>query len=61
MMTAHDRIRRYPGFLPVTLLCLSILYAPLIVVMVYSFNDSPSITIWSGLSLRWYEDVFFGP
>ena len=35
-------------------------YAPLIVVMAYSFNDSQSITIWGGFSLRWYEDVFFG-
>ena len=59
-MTARHDIRRYPGFLPVTILCLVVLYAPLIVVMVYSFNDSQSITIWGGLSLRWYEDVFFG-
>ena len=33
-------VRRYPGFLAMTLGCLTILYAPLIVVMVYSFNDS---------------------
>ena len=59
MTSSHD-VRRYPGFLPVTILCLVVLYAPLIVVMVYSFNDSRSITIWGGLSLRWYEDVFFG-
>ena len=59
-MTARHDIRRYPGFLPVTILCLVVLYAPLIVVMVYSFNDSQSITIWGGISLRWYEDVFFG-
>ena len=60
-VTPGRDIRRYPGFLPVTVLCLAVLYAPLIVVMVYSFNDSPSITIWGGFSLRWYEDVFFGP
>ena len=59
MTTRHD-VRRYPGFLPVAILCLVVLYAPLIVVMVYSFNDSPSITIRGGFSLRWYEDVFFG-
>ena len=28
--------------------------------MIYSFNDSPSITIWGGTSLRWYADVFWG-
>lgn len=55
----HD-IRRYPGFLPMTILCLILLYAPLIVVTVYSFNASNSITNWEGLSLRWYVDVFTG-
>ena len=54
-------IRRYPGFMPLTILCLVILYAPLLVVTVYSFNASSSITIWEGLSLRWYADVFTGP
>jgi spermidine/putrescine transport system permease protein len=54
-------LRRYPGFFAITLLCLVILYAPLVVVAVYSFNDSPSITIWEGFSLRWYVDVFTGP
>lgn len=53
-------LRRFPGFLPMTYLCLFLLYAPLLVVMVYSFNDSKSITIWGGFSLRWYEEVFFG-
>jgi len=53
-------IRRFPGFLPITYLCLFLLYAPLIIVMIYSFNDSHSITNWGGLSLRWYEDVFWG-
>ena len=53
-------VRHYPGFLFVALLCLVVLYAPLIVVMVYSFNDSPSITVWGGFSWRWYADVFLG-
>ena len=57
---AASSVRRYPGFLAMTLGCLTILYAPLIVVMVYSFNDSASITLWGGFSLRWYEDIFYG-
>ena len=60
MSRAMD-IRRYPGFLGLTILCLVILYAPLLVVTVYSFNASQSITIWEGLSLRWYADVFTSP
>jgi len=55
-----DQIKRYPGFFPMAVLCLFLLYAPLLIVMIYSFNDSPSITRWGGISLRWYEDVFFG-
>lgn len=54
-------LRHYPGFLGMTILCLVILYAPLVVVTVYSFNGSTSITTWGGLSLRWYADVFTGP
>lgn len=60
MAVASDNIKRYPGFLFVAVVCLLLLYLPLLIVMVYSFNDSPSITRWGGLSLRWYEDVFFG-
>ena len=53
-------VRRYPGFFTFTILCLVLLYTPLIIVMIYSFNDSKSITSWGGFSLRWYEDIFFG-
>jgi spermidine/putrescine transport system permease protein len=60
-MTRKVDLRRFTGFRAITWACLFMLYAPLIVVMVYSFNDSNSITIWGGLSLRWYGDVFWGP
>jgi spermidine/putrescine transport system permease protein len=61
MATAKFDIKSYKGFRAITLLCLTILYAPLVVVTVYSFNASKSITVWEGLSFRWYVDVFFGP
>ena len=53
-------IHRYSGFPAIAGFCLFLLYAPLIIVAVYSFNDSKSIVNWEGLSLRWYKDVFFG-
>jgi spermidine/putrescine transport system permease protein len=53
-------VRHYSGFLPMTIFCLFVLYAPLLVVTVYSFNGSTSITQWGGLSLHWYVDVFTG-
>ena len=61
MPAARFDIKAYTGFRAITVLCLIILYAPLLVVMVYSFNASNSITLWEGMSLRWYVDVFTGP
>jgi len=60
MASSTYSVRRYPGFVFIAVACLILLYAPLIIVMIYSFNDSSSITNWGGFSLRWYEDVFFG-
>lgn len=60
-MSGAADMKRFPGFLPMTCVCLFLLYAPLIIVMIYSFNDSKSITVWGGFSLRWYEQVFSGP
>jgi len=60
MRMGADRFA-FPGFRGMTFLCLFILYAPLLVVTIYSFNDSRSITTWEGFSLRWYVDVFVGP
>lgn len=34
------------------------LYVPIISLMVFSFNDSPVVTSWSGFSLRWYHALF---
>ena len=53
--------RYYPGFAAMTIGCLFILYGPLVVITVYSFNGSTSITTWGGFSLRWYAEVFTGP
>lgn len=33
-------------------------YAPIIIMMVFSFNDSRSLANWSGFSFRWYEALF---
>ena len=31
------------------------LYLPIVILMVYSFNDSPIQSVWNGFSLRWYS------
>lgn len=34
------------------------LYIPLVLVIVYSFNDSRIATVWGGFSTRWYGELF---
>ncbi len=34
------------------------LYVPIIVLIVYSFNESRLVTVWSGFSLKWYGELF---
>lgn len=34
------------------------LYAPIVYMMVFSFNDGKSLTKFSGFSFRWYEKMF---
>ena len=34
------------------------LYAPIAVLMIFSFNDSKSRNTWTGFTLRWYEELF---
>ena len=35
------------------LLGLAFLYIPLIILVIYSFNDSKLVTVWGGFSTRW--------
>ena len=34
------------------------LYAPILLMIVFSFNDGNSNVVWHGFSLRWYEELF---
>ena len=40
------------------ILGLIFLYTPIILVIVYSFNESKLVTVWSGFSTKWYSDLF---
>ena len=33
------------------------LYLPIVVLIIFSFNDSKSRTVWSGFSLHWYQEL----
>lgn len=41
-----------------TVLLYIFLYAPIILMIVFSFNDSKSRTVWAGFTLRWYRELF---
>ena len=36
----------------------AILYAPILLVILFSFNESGSLSHFSGFSLYWYKDLF---
>lgn len=42
----------YLGFM------LAIMYIPILLVIIYSFNESRISSVWGGWSLRWYRDLF---
>lgn len=39
-------------------LALIFLYLPLVIMAIFSFNDSKSLSSWAGFSLRWYQELF---
>ena len=39
-------------------LMLLFLYAPILVLMVYSFNEAKTMGNWTGFSLKWYQALF---
>jgi len=61
MADAPAQLKRYPGFGWITWLCLTLLYGPMLVIAVYSFNAIRSITVWGGFSLDWYVKAFTNP
>ena len=34
------------------------LFAPIVVLLIFSFNDSKSLSVFSGFSLKWYRELF---
>ncbi|HZK33771.1 MAG TPA: ABC transporter permease [Bacillota bacterium] len=39
-------------------LIFTFLYAPIVILVIYSFNDSRSRGAWGGFTLRWYVELF---
>ncbi|MXU65677.1 ABC transporter permease [Oceanomicrobium pacificus] len=51
-------LRRQPGFAAAAWACIIFLYAPIVVLIVFSFNDNRSVVRWTEFSLRWYTEAF---
>ncbi|WP_102225992.1 ABC transporter permease [Acidimangrovimonas sediminis] len=57
-------IKVLPGFASMAVICLLVLYVPILVLMLFSFNSGNIVTHWEGISLHWYgvalqNDEFF--
>lgn len=51
-------VRRIPGFGVLAILTFIALYAPVAILVTYSFNKGKSLAIWEGFSLTWYEKAW---
>ncbi len=51
-------LRYQPGFTQMAWLCIFVLYAPIFMLVLYSFNDNRSVTLWTEFSLRWYMAAY---
>ena len=51
-------VQHLPGFTTVAALCFVLLYAPIVTLVIYSFNAGQSIALWEGFSWRWYVSAW---
>ena len=50
--------KRSPLSILYSVLIFLFLYAPILVLMVYSFNEAKTMGNWTGFSLKWYQALF---
>ena len=50
-------MKKYVGRIYMVLIFL-FMYAPIFLLMVFSFNSTKSRSVWGGFSLRWYKELF---
>ena len=51
-MARKFNLRRQTGFTEVAWFCLFALYAPILMLVIFSFNDNRSVVKWTEFSLR---------
>ncbi|MBJ6373224.1 ABC transporter permease [Sedimentitalea arenosa] len=50
-------MRTLPGFSIIAIFTMVVLYAPIAILVIFSFNEGTSLAIWEGFSLRWYKQA----
>ena len=58
MASRHFEIRAQPGFGTIALFTFAALYLPIVTLVAYAFNASDSVTIWGGLSFKWFVEAW---
>lgn len=51
-------IKDQPGFRSIAVICLLVLYVPVLILMIFSFNSGSLVTHWEGVTLNWYGSAF---
>ena len=51
-------LKYQPGFGTIAICCLVMLYAPIVVLIIFSFNAGTQVTRWGGFGLNWYVTAF---
>jgi putrescine transport system permease protein len=52
-------MRRFSWFNATSLtLGFAFLYLPMVILVIYSFNESRLVTVWAGFSTKWYGELF---
>ena len=50
-------LTKQPGFTFIAMTCFFLLYAPILILVAYSFNEGVNLAEWEGFSLRWYKSA----
>ena len=53
-MNLQGPLWRFTGVRPAAWVFFAFLYIPIIILVIYSFNDSKLVTVWGGFSTEWY-------
>ncbi len=51
-------IKSQPGFKTIAILCLAILYIPILILVIFAFNAGDLVMSWEGFSFKWFGIAF---